>query len=168
MPTRRSILFVCTANSARSQMAAAYLKTRLTDNVQVRSAGTRPKPVHPMTIRVMKELGIKVAGGKGTSIDDLRKDERFTYVIIVCGAAERECPKSFSPSSVRYVWPFDDPSEVVMDDEALLARFRRVRDQIIQQIDRWVHDEIPEHWRKHGDGKHNPNGEPRHDKNRSL
>lgn len=153
MPQHPSILFLCTGNSARSQMAEGYARTKLAGTVKVQSAGTRPRPIHPMTIRVMKEIDVDLSGHASTALGELGTGERFTFVIFVCGAAEQECPKTFAPSAVRYTWPFDDPVGPGASDVEQLEKFRLVRDEIIERIDRWVRTQIPERWRRHADGK---------------
>jgi arsenate reductase len=129
-------------------MAEGYLKSRLARLVNVQSAGMRPKPIHPLTIQVMEEIGLDIKGQHSKALLDIDPNHRFTYVITVCDAAESECPKSFAPSAVKHAWSFPDPVRNDGDEKTLLEGFRQVRDQIIKQIDQWVREEIPEHWRK--------------------
>jgi phosphate transport system protein len=125
---KKRLLFVCTGNSARSQMAEAILRNMAGDRYEVYSAGTEPKGLHPRTVDVMRELGIDVGGQHSKSLD-LYLDKQFDYVITVCDRAKEHCP--LFPSAEPIHWGFDDP--VVASGDELTA-FRRVRDEIQQRI----------------------------------
>jgi arsenate reductase (thioredoxin) len=120
------ILILCTGNSCRSQMAEGILKAALGDSTEVHSAGSRPAGfVHPMAVRVMKEIGIDISGGRSKSLSEFM-DGRVTTVITVCSDADAACPV-FPGRVVRHHFGFDDPAKAVGAEDALLAEFRRVR-----------------------------------------
>lgn len=143
---RRDVLFLCTANSARSQMAEAFLRRLVGDRLRVLSAGLKPQPIHPMTLRVMDEIGIDISGQTSKSIDDLKDIESILFVIILCGEAERGCPATFARAAVRLSWPFDDPAEPCPDERTQVARFRRIRDQIRRRVETWAYEDLPAGW----------------------
>jgi len=128
---KKRVLFLCTGNSARSQMAEGLLRSIAGDKYEVVSAGTRPKGVHPLTIEVMRELDIDVS--KQTSKDlSAFTDQQFDYVITVCDRAKQACP--VFPGSLPIHWGFDDPAEEATSDEERLRTFRRVRDEILARL----------------------------------
>jgi arsenate reductase len=129
------VLFVCTHNSARSQMAEAYLKKMAGDRFEVESAGIEPGRLNPYVIRALAEDGIDISGKQTQGVFDLLKQGRsFHFVIAVCSkeAADR-CP-IFPGQAKRLVWPFDDPSTFVGSDEEIMARVRSVRDAIKERV----------------------------------
>lgn len=104
---KRRVLFVCTANSARSLMAEALLKHMAGDRFEVASAGTEPAGPHPMALQVLKESGIEVDGLHSKSLADLQEEE-WDYVITLCEKAANECD-SVCPSAQQIAWDFPDP-----------------------------------------------------------
>ncbi len=125
---RPRVLFVCTHNSARSQMAEGYLRRFGGDAVKAISAGTEPGELHPLAIAVMAEEGIDISGQQAKSVDDFVK-QRLDYVITVCDDANEACP--FFPNAAnRLHWSFPKPSAVEGTLEERLAFFREVRDGI--------------------------------------
>jgi phosphate transport system protein len=126
---KKRILFVCTANSVRSQMAEAIFKFMAGDRYDVFSAGTNPTELHPRTIEVMDELNIDVRGHKSKSVDLFTKD-RFNFVITVCNRAKQDC--SIFTGSETIHWEIEDPADVA--EEGQLAAFRRTRDEIVDRI----------------------------------
>ncbi len=125
------VLFLCVHNSARSQMAEAFLKKYAGDRFSVESAGLEPGTLNPYVVRAMAESGIDISGNPTKSAFDLFKAGRsFQIVVTVCSkeAAER-CPV-FPGLAERHHWPFDDPSAMKGGDEEIMAGVRRVRDQI--------------------------------------
>ena len=129
------VLFVCVHNSARSQMAEAYLKQFAGDLFDVESAGLEPGVLNPFVVRVMREDGFDISGNKTKSVFDLFKEGRiYNYVIAVCDkeAAER-CP-IFPGICTRLNWSFADPSALTGTDEEILAGTRKVRDAIKKAI----------------------------------
>jgi len=129
MASKKRVLFLCTGNSARSQMAEGLLRHLAGDRFEVSSAGTHPKGMHPQTVAVMKEAGIDVSAQTSKDVDRLR-DQKFDYVITVCDRARSHCPTF--PGAQPIHWGFDDPAEA--PPERQLETFRRVRDEIAQRL----------------------------------
>ncbi len=135
------VLFLCTGNSARSQMAEAFLRKYGSDYFEVYSAGLEPKGINPYTIQVMNELGIHLSGQWSKSISEYWLKKTFGYVITVCSRAEQNCP-FFPGITTRLHWPFDDPAERKGSQEECLAKFRAVRDQIDAKVRAWVEEMV--------------------------
>ncbi len=136
---KQKVLFVCIHNSARSQMAEAWVNHLYGDRFEAVSAGLEPGTLNPYAVRVMAEEGVDITGAATKSVFDLYKAGKlFNYVVTVCDreAAER-CP-IFPGVSERIHWSFADPSEVTGSDEDKLAQVRAVRDQIRAQIEEWA------------------------------
>jgi arsenate reductase (thioredoxin) len=132
------VLFLCTGNSARSQMAEALLRHYAGDAFDVYSAGLDPKAIHPLTIRVIEEIGIPLAGHYAKHVREYMGKVHFGYLITVCSAAEQQCPATFPDVSHRLHWPFDDPAAFAGTEEEKLQKFREIRDQIRQWIKMWL------------------------------
>jgi len=130
--TSRSILFLCVANSARSQMAEGFARQVLGDRLRVQSAGSMPSRVHPLAIEVMREVGVDLAAHASKSVDDIATDAVDT-VITLC--AEEVCPTFFGAVR-RFHWPIPDPAgdDPALTREQALARFRSARDQIQARV----------------------------------
>ena len=126
------VLFVCTGNSARSQMAEAILGRLGGPAFDVRSAGTHPGTVNPLTIRALSEIDIDWSDARSKSVGEFL-DEPFDYVITVCDQAREACPV-FPGGRVRLHWGFEDPAAAPGTDDERLAVFRRVRDEIGAQV----------------------------------
>ena len=142
--TPDNVLFVCVHNSARSQMAEAFLKNIAGDRLQVESAGFQPAPINPLVVEVMGEIGIDLSDKKAQKVFDLYKDGRlFSYVITVCDetAAER-CP-TFPGLVTRLHWSFEDPAGFAGTWEEKLERTRRVREAIRSKVAAWYNDTFP-------------------------
>jgi arsenate reductase len=118
------VLIVCTHNSSRSQMAEVLLRSRGGDDFEVQSAGTEPREVHPLTIRVLEEAGLETGNLRSKSVDEFA-GQRFDYVITVCDQARQACPV-FQGEGERLHWGYDDPSEATGSEEQRLAAFRQV------------------------------------------
>jgi arsenate reductase len=129
------VLFICVHNSARSQMAEAYLKRFGADRFEVESAGLEPGTINPLVVEVMKEEGIDLTGKKTNSVLQFFKEGRlYSYVITVCSKeAEERCPV-FPGVNRRLHWPFEDPSRFQGSREERLEKTRAVRDQIKARI----------------------------------
>ena len=132
------VLFVCTSNTARSQMAEAFLKKYAGDRYEVFSAGLGPGPMNPLTTMVMEEKGISMRDHYSKGIDGFLGYD-FGFVIIVCSKAEAVCPV-FSDPCIRLYWPFDDPEDAKGSEEEKLVKFREIRDQIDAKIKQWLED----------------------------
>jgi arsenate reductase len=132
-------LFLCSANSCRSQMAEAFLRQQAGDRVAAYSAGLEPaEQTHPLARQVMEEVGLELSSQHPKGVGAYLGREAFGYVIIVCADTAGRCPTAWPGVQERLVWPFEDPVEFEGDEEAKLARFREVRDQIKEKISAWV------------------------------
>jgi arsenate reductase (thioredoxin) len=131
----KQVLFLCTGNSARSQMAEGLLRHVAGDRFEVASAGVSPTQVRPEAIEAMREIGIDISNHSSKAVDEFVGRE-FDYVITVCDNANEQCPV-FSGDTTRIHWSFDDPAAAEGDPAARLAVFRRVRDEIIDRITRF-------------------------------
>lgn len=124
-----TILILCTGNSCRSHLAEGILRTALGDVFHVASAGSKPAGfVHPLALKVMDEIGIDISGHHSKHLEEFLSQDVET-VITVCGNADQACPM-FPGQMNRHHWGFDDPAHASGDEEAQLAVFRRVRDEI--------------------------------------
>lgn len=137
--SKTRVLFVCIHNSARSQMAEAWLNTLYGDRFEAMSAGLEPGTLNPYAVRAMQEAGVDISYAATKSVFDLLQAARcFDYVVTVCDpeAAER-CPV-FPGEGSRLHWPFPDPSRAQGSDAEKLAQTRSVRDAIRRQIEAWA------------------------------
>jgi arsenate reductase len=131
------ILFLCTHNSSRSQMAEGLLRARGGSAFEVFSAGTEPRVVHPLAIKAMLEIGIDISDQYAKGIEEFATQPPMDLVITVCDEAAEACP--FFPNARRQVhWGFVDPSRVTGSEEERLAAFCRVRDLIAAKIDQFL------------------------------
>ena len=130
------VLFICTHNSARSQMAEGFLNHLRGESFQASSAGTEPTTVHPLAIQVMAEQGIDISGQHAKAIDALLR-ARFDYVITVCDDANEACPV-FPNTRHRLHWGLPDPSRDEGTREERLVTFRSVRDAIRARVDEFL------------------------------
>lgn len=128
MNDRKRVLVLCTANSARSQMAEGLLRDKAGDLYDVFSAGTHPSQVRPEAIAVMRELGIDISSHRSKSVDEFAGAD-FDYVITVCDNARESCP-AFPGKAKRIHWSIEDPAAVQGSGEQRLAAFRRARDEL--------------------------------------
>ena len=133
---KKRVLFLCTHNSARSQMAEGLLRKMAGDRFEVFSAGTEKTRVHPLAIEAMREIGIDIAGQSSKTLDAFA-GEHFDYVITVCDRANESCPL-FAGDTERFHWSFDDPSAATGTDEERLRAFRTIRDAIQQRLRMFV------------------------------
>jgi arsenate reductase len=125
---KKRVLILCTANSARSQMAEGLLRHDAGDRFDVESAGTAPSHVRPEAIAVMREVGIDIARYRSKHLDEFAR-QRFDYVLTVCDRANETCPV-YSGMTHRLHQNFDDPAAVQGTEGERLAQFRRVRDEL--------------------------------------
>jgi arsenate reductase len=129
---RARVLFLCTHNSARSQMAEALLRHLGGDRFEPHSAGTEATHVRPLAVRAMDEIGVDISGQESKTLERYL-EEPFDYVITVCDDANEACP-FFPGAANRLHWSFEDPSRVEGSEEERLAVFRAVRDRIRERI----------------------------------
>jgi arsenate reductase len=139
---KAKVLFLCTGNSARSQMAEAFLRQHGGAEFEAYSAGIEPKGLNPLTVQVMSEAGLDLSGARSKGVREYMGYVNFAYLITVCSDAEEKCPAVFPGVSRRRHWPFEDPAAFVGSPEAKLAKFREVRDQIEAKVKDWVGEQI--------------------------
>jgi arsenate reductase len=133
------ILVLCTGNSARSQMAEAFLRKYKGDRFTAASAGTDPKPqVHPLAVRAMREVGIDIGGRRPKDVNEFLGKAPVRHVLIVCDNANRSCPRVWPGTYSRTFMPFDDPAAATGSEAQRLAAFRRVRDEIDAAMQSWA------------------------------
>ncbi|TRZ97926.1 MAG: arsenate reductase ArsC [Nitrospiraceae bacterium] len=133
---KKPVLFLCTGNSCRSQMAEGFLRHFAGDRFDVASAGTRPAVLNPGAIDAMREVGVDIAQHRSKSVDEFA-GQRFDHVITVCDRARESCPIFPGPTCLHQ-WSFDDPAEATGTLEERMAVFRRVRDEIAARIRRFL------------------------------
>jgi len=142
MPPKR-VLFLCTGNSARSQMAEAFLRRLGGARFEVFSAGLELAPhIHPLAVQAMAELGYDLSAHYVKHLDAFAGKVEFDYLITLCGHAEETCP-FFPGMGTRLHWGFDDPAAAQGNDEEKLNRFRQVRDEIAARISSWLAEAEP-------------------------
>jgi arsenate reductase len=129
--SRLKLLFLCTGNSCRSQMAEGWARHLKGDSIEAASAGVEVHGLNPLAVKVMAEAGVDISGQRSKHVDELR-DRGWDVVVTVCGAAHESCP--FFPGKTRVVHVgFDDPPRLAQgaaNEEEALAHYRRVRDEI--------------------------------------
>ncbi|MFP4194901.1 MAG: arsenate reductase ArsC [Desulfobacterales bacterium] len=136
--SKKRVLFICVHNSARSQMAEAFLKQEAGESVEVESAGLEPTKLNPLAVAAMDEVGLDISKNRPQSVFELFKDGRlYTEVITVCDEGSEKCPV-FPGLSQRLHWPFDDPAGFEGTWEEKLEQTRRVRDEIREKIHEWL------------------------------
>jgi arsenate reductase (thioredoxin) len=134
-----AVLFLCQTNSCRSQMAEAMLKRLAPGRFEVCSAGLHPTEIHPLTFRVMNELGCDLEGQRSKGVREFfRSGLAPRFAIILCDIAEPDCPKIYPGALQVLRWPFDDPAAATGSGEERLLAFRRVRDSIHERIKEWL------------------------------
>jgi arsenate reductase len=139
-PTR--VLFLCTSNSARSQMAEALLRHYGGDRFEVQSAGTNPRAaIHPLTVAALGAIGVSLAGQYPKHLSSV-SPEGWDYIITTCDQAREACPV-FPDDPEHIHWGFEDPASVEGTDEQRLRAFRRIRDEIKRRVMLFV--ELPIH-----------------------
>lgn len=136
---KQKVLFLCTQNSARSQMAEGFLRHLAGDRFAVFSAGTMPSDeVHPCAVEVMEEAGVDISDQYPKALSTYLGKEFFNYLIIVCARAEKDCPKTFPGVATRLAWIFDDPRGENVPEEETLDRFREIRNEVELKIKDWL------------------------------
>ena len=135
---KTNVLFLCTGNSARSQMAEAFLRHYASESFEAYSAGLEPKGIHPYTLRVMSELGLDLSSQRSKDVREYLGQKHFGYLITVCSQAEARCPTTFPGVGQRLHWAFDDPAAFIGSEGETLSKFRQVRDQIADHLLRWL------------------------------
>ncbi len=138
MNVKKKILFLCTHNAARSQMAEGFVNTLYSEHYEAYSAGSEPREVHPCAIEVMAEEGINIASQRAKPLDEYL-DASFDYVVTMCARAQERCPifpGAIIPGGTEYIHhDFDDPLLDAGPDGASCTSFRSVRDQVREWIE---------------------------------
>jgi arsenate reductase len=134
----KKVLFLCTGNSARSQMAEAFLRSLGGNDYEVFSGGAEALGIHPLTVQVMNEAGIDISTQWSKSAHELYGKMVFDEAIIVCRRAEDDCPTIAGTTRSVLRWIFEDPVRVEGTDSEKLAKFREVRDQIKARIELYL------------------------------
>ena len=132
MVQKKRILFICTGNSCRSQMAEGFLRHMSGDKFEVFSAGVKPTQVNPLAIKVMAEVGVDISKHKSKSAMEFI-GQQFDYVITVCDNAKQTCP-IFPGHYEKLHWSLEDPAEAKGSEEERLVVFRRIRDEIKDSV----------------------------------
>jgi arsenate reductase (thioredoxin) len=134
------VLFLCTGNSARSQMAEGLLRYFAGDQFEVYSAGLEPKAVNLYAIQAMRDIGIAISSHQSKSVMDYVGRVHMGIVITVCSNAEERCP-IFPFTTQRLHWPFEDPAAFVGTEEETLQKCRDIRDQISARLQTWLKEQ---------------------------
>ena len=138
---KTKVLFVCVHNSARSQMAEAFLRSLGGEQFEAVSAGIEPGVLNPLVVEVMREVSIDISQNKTKSVFDFYENgEVFSYVITVCDQASAEMCPMFPGSAKKLHWSFADPSSFTGTREEKLEQTRRVRDAIKKQLEEWLRE----------------------------
>lgn len=136
---KKTVLFVCVHNSARSQMAEAFLEYFAGDRFAAESAGLEPGTLNLVVVEAMREKGIDISSNTTKSVFDfVQQGKRYDYVITVCDEAQSERCPTFAGGVKKIHWGFDDPSKFAGTPEEKLEQTRYVRDQIEKKIQEWV------------------------------
>lgn len=137
----KRILILCTGNSCRSQMAEGFLKS-FDASLEVYSAGTNPSAqVHPKAVHVMQEIGVDIGDGYPKNVDQFL-DKPFDYVVTVCGHAKETCPVFTGEVKHNLHLGFDDPAKATGTDGEILSEFRRIRDDIKRDFQKFYQDKL--------------------------
>jgi len=138
MIMKQKVLFICVHNSARSQMAEAFLNDICGDHFEAHSAGLEPGTLNPMAVEAMREIGIDISQNQTQAVFDVFKSgELFAYVITVCDETSAESCPIFPGVTTRLHWSFPDPAALEGTREERLAGTREIRDQIRERIEMW-------------------------------
>ena len=141
---KKKVLFVCNHNSARSQMAEAFLNQACTRVFKAHSAGIEPGTLNPIVVEAMREIGFDISGHKTKAVSDyISSADTFAYVITVCDETSAERCPAFPGAAKRLHWIFPDPSAFTGTPEEKLDRTRKVRDAIKTRIELWCRDVCP-------------------------
>jgi len=133
-----SVLFLCTGNSARSQMAEAFLREYAGRFFDAYSAGLQPAEVSPFTIKVMEEVGCDISNQRSKGVGEYLGKVQFQYLITVCDDADKNCPTVWPGVAHRLHWSFEDPARFEWTDEQKLEKFRQIRDLIDAHVKSWL------------------------------
>lgn len=135
---KENVLFLCTGNSARSQMAEGLLRHFAGDRYEAYSAGLDPKGLNPLAVQVMAEIGLDISGQRSKAVGEYLGHLYAHTVIIVCNQAAKHCPSIWPGMRSRLVWPLPDPAEAQGTETERLQKFREVRDQLTARLKDWL------------------------------
>ena len=135
--SKTRVLFLCTGNTARSQMAEAFLRAYGGDRYESYSAGFEPKVINPLTIAVMQERGFDLTGQRAKGLSEFLGTVHFGHLITVCSREEAECP-TFPGMGTRENWAFEDPAAFEGTGEERLEKFREIRNAIETRVREWL------------------------------
>lgn len=141
MQKKQNVLFLCTGNSCRSQMAEGLLRHLASDRFEALSAGLEPgNEIHPLAIQVMKEIGIDISSQQPKAVDAYLGKRVIHFLMIVCDKAQSTCPRVWPglPNEKRYYWPVNDPAAISGSIDDQLYAFREVRDELQEKISSWL------------------------------
>ncbi len=141
MEQKQRVLFLCTGNSCRSQMAEAFLQRYGSDLFEAYSAGLEPKGINPLTIQVMEEIGFDFSGKTSKSVKEFLGKVFIHVLITVCDHAEKNCPTAWPGIINKLHWSFEDPAAFEGSTEMKITKFREVRDLIQQKVHGWVEEQ---------------------------
>lgn len=127
-----NILFLCTGNSCRSQMAEGFARSLAAGSVTIESAGIEAHGKNPRAIAVMEEVGVDISAQESTRLTDAML-ERADLVVTVCGHADEHCPL-LPPGTQKRHWPLEDPARATGSEDEVMAEFRRIRDEIRERV----------------------------------
>jgi arsenate reductase (thioredoxin) len=142
MDNKQNVLFLCTGNSARSQMAEAFLRRHGGEYFEAFSAGLEPREINPYTILVMEEVGFDLTSYRSKGVEVFLGKRLFQYLITVCDEAEKNCPTMWPGVNQRFHWSFEDPAALEGTEEEIIQKFREIRDEIDQKVRAWVAEKI--------------------------
>jgi arsenate reductase len=138
---KQNVLFICVHNSARSQMAEAFVNELCGDHFTAESAGLEPGTMNPVVVEVMREVGIDLAQKKTRAVFDVWKSGKlFQYVIAVCAESEEKGCPIFPGVTTRLSWPFPDPSQATGTEPERLEKVRAIRDNIRTKVEQWCEE----------------------------
>jgi arsenate reductase len=138
---KQNVLFICVHNSARSQMAEAFVNKICGDRFVAESAGLEPGTINPVVVEVMREIGIDLSQKKTRTVFDVWKSGKlFQYVIAVCAESEEKGCPIFPGVTRRLSWPFPDPSRVTATEAERLEKVRAIRDSIRAKVEEWCEE----------------------------
>jgi len=141
---KKRVLFICIHNSARSQMAEAWLNYVCGESFEAESAGLEPGTLNPLVVEAMQEVGMDISKKKTQAVFDVFKDGKlFAYVITVCDEASAERCPIFAGVTIRLHWSFPDPSTLAGSHSEKLTEVRKIRDEIRSKIEEWCEEICP-------------------------
>ena len=140
LETKPRVLFVCTHNATRSQMAEVLLRHYAGERFDVLSAGHSPTEVHPLTRQVLADIGLDSSGLHAKGLDRFFAKVSIAYAIIDCDQAEDDCPRLYPFALQTLYWPFDDPTQAKGSMAERIHAFRTVRDQLQRRVEQWLEE----------------------------